>query len=165
MKNKIKKIFPIVLSATALSPLFGTVNAFADSSVKMSTTQIQPVEKSNATKNLVNNTVSKNNKALNVQSGSQPLSATDVVPSVNVDKATKWATNKSSDVITFLQSIVRPIAVIIFIVSALIALCGSAFGSSSVSKGLVGMAISVFMFTAVTFAPDLINFFSNWLAG
>lgn len=167
MKNKLAKVIPIILCTTAISPLFCTINAFADSSSTMSTTQVKPVEKSSATDKLADNTISKNNKALDVQNkpNREPLSATDVVPNVSVDKATHWATNKGSDAITFLQSAVRPIAIIVFIISALVALCGGVFGGNAVTKGLIGMGISVFMFTAVTFAPDLVNFFSNWLAG
>ncbi|MFJ8531524.1 hypothetical protein [Bacillus sp. NPDC094106] len=80
------------------------------------------------------------------------------VPSVSMDKANSWAERKGYDVVKFLQTVVQPLAVIAFIVFAIIALFGM------VGKGLLGMGISVFVYTGVLFAPELLNFFSRWLA-
>lgn len=80
------------------------------------------------------------------------------VPSVSIDQASNWAERKGYDVVKFLQTFIQPLAVIAFIIFAIVALVGF------VGKGLLGMGISVFVYTGVLFAPELLNFFSRWLA-
>lgn len=84
------------------------------------------------------------------------------VPSVTIDQATNWADRKGKDATNFLQVGGQWFAIIMFIVSAVMTLFGAIAGK--VSKGLIGIFFSIIMYTGITFAPMLIDFFSQWLA-
>ncbi|AMN30969.1 hypothetical protein BFS06_12215 [Clostridium perfringens] len=168
MKNKIKnKVLPVIIGATVLSPLFcTTLNVYADTNSSMNTAQVQKID-SNPTKKLVDDTVNKNSRDLksNISENSTKApNATDVLPNVGLEKASGWASKKGNDIVSFLQTAVRPLAIAIFIGCAILSLFGAFGGSGVLSKGLWGMGIAVFMYTAVTFAPNLLDFFSTWLS-
>lgn len=96
--------------------------------------------------------------AINTNSKKFDYSPDKEVPSVSIDQANSWAERKGFDVVKFLQTVVQPLAVIAFIVFAFVALFGF------IGKGLLGMGISVLVYTGVLFAPELLNFFSRWLS-
>jgi len=86
----------------------------------------------------------------------------DELPSPSIDQAVDWADRKGGEATNFLQVGGQWLAIIIFIVSAIMTLFGAVAGR--VSKGLVGIFIAIIMYAGITFAPTLIDFFSQWLA-
>lgn len=84
------------------------------------------------------------------------------LPDVSIDQATDWADRKGEDATNFLQVGGQWIAVLVFIISAIMTVLGAVAGK--VSKGLIGIFLSIVMYTGITFAPMLIDFFSQWLA-
>lgn len=84
------------------------------------------------------------------------------LPEVSIDQATDWADRKGGDATNFLQVGGQWLAIIVFIVSAVLTMFGAIAGK--VSKGLIGIFLSIVMYTGITFAPMLIDFFSQWLA-
>lgn len=84
------------------------------------------------------------------------------LPSATIDQATDWADRKGSDATYFLQVGGQWIAIVMFIVSAVLTMFGAVGGKSS--RGLMGVFLSVVMYAGITFAPTLIEFFTQWLA-
>ena len=84
------------------------------------------------------------------------------LPEASIDQATAWADRKGEDATHFLQVGGQWLSVIVFIISAVMTLFGAVAGK--VSKGLIGIFIAIIMYTGITFAPMLIDFFSQWLA-
>lgn len=83
---------------------------------------------------------------------------------VNAKDANNWAKEKGGDLIGFFTTIAEPLAVVIFILSAIMMMVGALAKSDWFKRGVLGMAIAVLMWTAVTFAPELILFGSEWLS-
>lgn len=150
MKNTIKNFILMIIFSVCLLPAF-TVGAYA-SDTAISTTPIGTVSTSNQSTSTQNN-------AVNITQVEN-----EVMPKTTIDQAKTWATRKGNDIISLLQTIVQPLAVVVFIVSAFVAMFG-VFGHGGVTmKGIIGMAISVVMYTGVLFAPEIIQFVSGWLA-
>jgi hypothetical protein len=151
MKNTIKKFILMFLFSVCLLPAF-SVGVYA-SDTAISTTPIGTVSTSNQ------NTSTQTNGAVNIAQVES-----EVMPKTTIDQAKVWATRKGNDLVSLLQTIVQPLAVIVFIISAFVAMFG-VFGHGGVTmKGIIGMAIAVVMYTGVLFAPEIIQFTSGWLA-
>lgn len=88
----------------------------------------------------------------------------DVMPVVSTNDILKWATTKGNEVIYFLQIIVQPFTIIIFIIAAFITLIGSIGRGDMVGKGLWGMVMSVVVYAAVLYAPVILQTFVGWVA-
>ncbi|WCK56947.1 hypothetical protein PP175_27540 (plasmid) [Aneurinibacillus sp. Ricciae_BoGa-3] len=111
----------------------------------------------------------------NTQSSS-PTTATNVpsiqpavdnavkIPKVSIDQATAWGQKKAYDVVHFLQKVIEPIAIIFFILCAVMSMAGSFGNSQLVGRGMWGMAISVVVYAGILYAPELMNFTVGWLA-
>lgn len=88
----------------------------------------------------------------------------DVMPVVSTNDILKWATTKGNEIIYFLQIIVQPFTIIIFIVAAFITLIGSIGRGDMVGKGVWGMICSVLVYAAVLYAPVILQTFVGWIA-
>lgn len=88
----------------------------------------------------------------------------DVMPVVSTNDILKWATTKGNEIIYFLQIIVQPFTIIIFIIAAFITLVGSIGRGDMVGKGLWGMICSVLVYAAVLYAPVILQTFVGWIA-
>lgn len=88
----------------------------------------------------------------------------DVMPVVSTNDILKWATTKGNEIIYFLQIIVQPFTIIIFIIAAFITLIGSIGRGDMVGKGLWGMVMSVVVYAAVLYAPVILQTFVGWVA-
>lgn len=84
--------------------------------------------------------------------------------SVNAVDASNWAKRKGDDLVGFFTTAAQPLAVLIFIASAIMLAVGALAKGDWFKRGLLGMAIAIVMWTAVVFAPELVQFFSEWLA-
>ena len=86
----------------------------------------------------------------------------DILPDVTIDDAIDWANKKGYEIISFLQVLVQPFAIIIFIISALFTLVGSIGRGDLSGKGLWGMVISVIVYAIVLYAPVIIQAFVSF---
>ena len=98
------------------------------------------------------------------EKGNQYYSPSGEFSNVNAKDANNWAKSKGGDMVGFFTTIAEPIAVIIFILSAIMLAVGALAKGDWFKRGLFGMALSIVMWTAVVFAPELIQFFSEWLS-
>ena len=88
----------------------------------------------------------------------------DVMPVVSTNDILKWATTKGNEIIYFLQIIVQPFTIIIFIVAAFMTLIGSIGRGDMVGKGVWGLICSVLVYAAVLYAPVILQTFVGWVA-
>lgn len=88
----------------------------------------------------------------------------EAIPNVSMNDAMNLVEHKTFDVVKLLQVFGKPFAMICMIGCALMVLVG-AFGKGGyVGKGLLGMFISGVIYTAILYAPQIVEFFSRWLA-
>lgn len=88
----------------------------------------------------------------------------DVVPVVTTDQMVEWILRKGNELISILQVFAQPFAIIIFIISAAICLIGSLAKGNMASKGLMGMIASALLYTAVLYAPLLVNTITGFMS-
>ena len=81
-----------------------------------------------------------------------------------LEKAEDYVDNKLGDVIGFFQSAIKPFTYVTFILSAIMLLLGVVTGSKNKFYGLLGMAFSVLVYVGLMYAPQIVDYFSNWLA-
>lgn len=79
-------------------------------------------------------------------------------------KAEGYVENKLFDVVGFFQSIIKSLCYLTFIISTIMILFGVVTDSKSKFKGFLGMAFSIFVYVTVVFAPQIVEYFSSWLA-
>lgn len=85
------------------------------------------------------------------------------LPDVTVDDMSIWTERKGFEIIGFLQKFIQPFAIVIFIFSAIITLIGALGNGKQVSRGIVGMFISLIMYVVVLYAPEIMDVFLNWV--
>ena len=85
------------------------------------------------------------------------------IKKVTLDQASAWAERKGYDIIGFLQTIVQPISIIMFILGALVTLMGSFGNSQLVGRGIFSMVIAIVIYSTVLFAPEIVDFVFNWV--
>lgn len=142
--NKIKKIISIAIVAILIG---GNVSYASNSSVIQNESPIIISESTNESSS--NSIIPKNNI---IQGGG------------SLDKAEKYVETKLFDVVGFLQSFIKPLTYVTFIISTILVLFGVITDSKSKFKGFLGMAFSVFVYVSVVFAPQIVDYFSSWLA-
>lgn len=82
----------------------------------------------------------------------------------SLDKAEDYVENKLFDVVGFLQSFIKPLTYVTFIISTIMVLFGVVTDSKSKFKGFLGMAFSIFVYVSVVFAPQIVEYFGSWLS-
>lgn len=88
----------------------------------------------------------------------------NMLPSVSIEQATEVVENKMNDVVYFMQKIGKPLAQIAVVASMLIALFGVFGDSSLMIRGLFGILIAGFVLFLISYAPEILNFVSSWMA-
>lgn len=143
-----KKIFSLILAILISSMSFGVV-AFAETTSSTN-------ENVYTTETVTNSTSlsGSDNNSINVDGG---------VPVVTIDDATSWVERKGFEIVKFLQTVVQPFAIIIFIGCAFLALIGAFGNSSLIGRGVSGMLIAVIMYAVVLFSPEILGSIINWL--
>lgn len=96
---------------------------------------------------------------LNTLQGSVSVQTEDVT----IQEAEKWAERKGFELVHLLQKVVQPFAIIIFIISAFMAMAGGFGNSQLVGRGLWGMTIAVIMYAVVLYAPEIMDSVLSWL--
>lgn len=82
---------------------------------------------------------------------------------VTIQETEKWAERKGFELVHLLQKVVQPFAIIIFIISAFVAMAGGFGNSQLVGRGLWGMTIAVIMYAVVLYAPEIMDSVLGWL--
>lgn len=98
------------------------------------------------------------------ENGNTYYSPSGEFSNVNAVDANNWAKEKGGDLIGFFTTLAEPLAVVIFILSAIMMMVGALAKGDWFKRGVFGIAIAIVMWTAVVFAPELIQFFSEWLS-
>lgn len=89
---------------------------------------------------------------------------TDVgLPTASTDEISQWTERKGFEIIGLLQKFVQPFAIVIFIGCAIITLIGAFGNGKLVSKGLLGLFISLIMYVVVLYAPEIMDVFLNFV--
>lgn len=86
------------------------------------------------------------------------------IESVQAKDVNKWTKKKGNDVISVFTYFGRYLAIGIFIIAAFMMAGGALTKSDWFKRGVFAMAIAIVMWAAVAFAPDLVDFFTGWLA-
>lgn len=88
----------------------------------------------------------------------------NMLPSVSIEQASELVEGKMNDVVYLLQRIGKPLAQIAVVVSMLIALFGVFGDASLISKGLIGIVVAGLVLFLISYAPEILNFISGWMA-
>lgn len=91
-------------------------------------------------------------------------SYSDTIPNVTIDDGINWVNRKGFEIIRFLQVIVQPLTIIVFIISALYMLFGSIGRGDLAGRGTWGMIISAIVYGIVLYAPVILQSFVGWIA-
>lgn len=98
------------------------------------------------------------------ENGKQYYSPSGEFSNVNAKDANNWAKEKGGDIVGFFTTIAEPVSVLIFILGAIMMAVGALSKGDWFKRGVFAMALAIVMWTAVVFAPELIQFFSEWLS-
>jgi hypothetical protein len=85
------------------------------------------------------------------------------IPDVKIGEAQKWIEKKGFDIVSLAQTFVQPFAVVLFILCAMLSGVGAFGNSNLLSKGIMGMMISILVYAVVLSAPELMNWTFGWL--
>lgn len=85
------------------------------------------------------------------------------LPSVSTNDINDWTERKGFEVIGVLQKFVQPLAIVIFIGCAILTLIGAFGNGKMVSRGLLGMFISLIMYVVVLYAPEIMDVFLGFV--
>ena len=91
-------------------------------------------------------------------------SYSDTIPNVSIDDGINWVNRKGFEIIRFFQVIVQPLAIIVFIISALFTLFGSIGRGDLAGRGMWGMVISAIVYAVVLYAPVILQSFVGWMS-
>lgn len=84
------------------------------------------------------------------------------LPTTNVSDAESKIEQKAWNIISLCQTIGKPICIIGFIISALIALFG-ALGRKGAMPGLIGCLIAGVMYVVINYAPEIVSFIQTFV--
>lgn len=83
------------------------------------------------------------------------------LPDKTMEDAEGWIDRKGNDVISFLQTGSQSYLIIIFIIGALLAATG---GKRMRPSGFLMMILAIVSQGVIMYAPELMDFFQNWIA-
>lgn len=92
------------------------------------------------------------------------IDGSNYIPDTTIEDANQWVSKKGEDLVGLGGTIAEPIAILGFMLGLFITLAGAFTKSNHVIKGLIVMAISIVVYVGAIFAPDLVHYFSTWLA-
>ena len=84
------------------------------------------------------------------------------LPTTSVEDAEAKIEQKGWNVISLCQTIGKPICIVGFIISAIIALFG-ALGKKGAAPGLIGCLIAGIMYVAINYAPEIVSFIQTFI--
>ena len=83
---------------------------------------------------------------------------------ITMDEFENKVLDKMLEVVSFMQSITKPLCIIFFILSALGVLMSIIFDTGKQKMFILGLILSVITYVGVIFAPNIVLFFANWLS-
>lgn len=83
---------------------------------------------------------------------------------VTTEIMVEWILRKGNELISIMQVVARPFAIIIFIFSAGLALIGAITKGDMMIRGLMGMGLSSVIYALVLCAPAIINILPNFFS-
>ena len=96
---------------------------------------------------------------------SRVLPNTTIQGDGSLDKAEDYVERKLFDIVGFFQSLIKPLTYVTFIISAIAILFGVITNSKKgLAVGILGMVVSIGVYVAVVFAPQIVEYFGAWLA-
>lgn len=150
----------LLLVSMVFTVLFAPLTVLANESTDVSTvSKIQ----NNAIKNSMSGTSSGMDESI-ANAGDGTMEGAAGIPETTIEDANQWVADKGNDLVGLGGTLAEPIAIIGFMLGLFITLLGGFTKSSVLSKGLLVMAISIIVYVGVAFAPELIHYFSSWLA-
>ena len=88
----------------------------------------------------------------------------NMLPSVSIEEATNLVEGKMNDVVYLLQKVAKPLAQIALVASMITMLFGVFGDSSLITRGLLAIVISGLVLFLVSFAPEILDFITGWMA-
>ena len=82
----------------------------------------------------------------------------------SMEDASAWGERKMYEIVELLQRWVQPFAIIIFIICSFLILFGAIGNGRLLGIGMTGIALTLLVYAGVLFAPEILNFFSSWVA-
>lgn len=92
------------------------------------------------------------------------IDGSSYIPDTDIADANRWVSKKGEDLIGLAATIAEPVSILAFILGLAISLVGAITKSKHVVKGLLVMGISIIAYVGAVFAPELVHYFSTWLA-
>lgn len=86
------------------------------------------------------------------------------IPDTTIADANKWVNEKGRDVYGLFVTIAEPLAIITFVFGLFLMLAGAIAKTSHMVRGFIVMAVAIVVYVGAVFAPELVYFFSSWLA-
>jgi hypothetical protein len=83
------------------------------------------------------------------------------VPDVTLDEFEEKVEGKFYKLIKLMQTGGKPFCIIIFIIGALVSIVG-ALGKGGAWKGLIVMGLAALAYTAIMYAPEIVQFIQQW---
>lgn len=85
------------------------------------------------------------------------------LPTVSTDDINDWTERKGFEIIGVLQKFVQPFAIVMFIGCAILTLIGAFGNGKMVSRGLLGMFITLIVYVVVLYAPEIMDVFLGFV--
>lgn len=92
------------------------------------------------------------------------IDGSSYIPDTTIEDANQWVNDKGEDLVGLGGTIAEPLSIIGFMLGLFITLAGAFTRSNHIVKGLLVMAISIVVYVGTVFAPELVQYFSTWLA-
>lgn len=154
MKKLQKWGLSLMFATVAVSPVLAPTFAHAESGSNVSTVGQVGNE---AKANVLNSGSSSNEDMKNID-------GSGYIPDTTMDDANQWVNRKGDDLVGFGGNLAEPISIIGFMLGLFLTLAGALTRGTYLGKGLLIMAISIVVYVGAVFAPELVHYFSSWLA-
>ena len=122
---------------------------------EVDTETVPPIDTTENANGQTNNT--EENNSYNPETGEYDTG----VPDVTLDEFEEKVEGKFYKLIKLMQTAGKPFCIIIFIIGALVAIVG-ALGRGGAWKGLLVMGLSALAYTAIMYAPEIVQFIQQW---
>lgn len=83
---------------------------------------------------------------------------------IGIDEFEHKILTKMLEVVSLLQTFAKPFCIILFIICALGTLISIVFSTNKQKMFILGLMLSVITYVGITFAPQLVLFFADWLS-
>lgn len=97
------------------------------------------------------------------QNGKTIIGAYDTgIGNSTIDEVSAWGEKKLYEVIYLIQKWSQPFSIVMFIIFLIVTLIGVFGNGKSVSSGIIGMIVTLIVYVAILYAPDILDKFLMW---